>query len=491
VSSIPEIVRSWAENPSISFFADKMIQGHPGPEVFFRTFLYSRIKEPVLGPPFHEELFNLLVTSSRIVIAAPRAHSKSTICSFAYPLWKAINEPRSEIIIVSRTAQLAEKWLGAMATEVESNPKILGLYGNLKSGPWNRHQLTFKNESKIYAKGKNFQIRGFRPGLVVLDDLEDDESVRSETQRADLDQWLHSALINVLDAGVSNQLVMIGNYIGPSCLLKRKIDEIGRGEQPNWQARVFSAVQGDGKALWPSKWSMPRLEERRTEIGTRRFASEFLNDPMPEGVTLIREAWIKYFTEVDVPLNIFMTVDPADSIKKSADYSVVMVGGTDSENNLYVLEYQRGHFTPKKFYDVIFAMHRRWEPMSFAMEKQVFKNHLRAAFRNEQKERNYFFPVRELAPVADKVTRANPMIGRMESGKVFIKQEHRDLFTEMIEFPYGDHDDTVDCLSYLNQIAFEHSTIKPKRRIPSGSFYDFLQKEAISHKMRDTIFNAW
>ena len=56
----------------------------------------------------HEELFGLLESSvdgdaSRLAIAAPRGHAKSTIASLALPLWLMLYGRKHFILIVSTT----------------------------------------------------------------------------------------------------------------------------------------------------------------------------------------------------------------------------------------------------------------------------------------------------------------------------------------------------------------------------------------------------
>ena len=159
------------------------------PEAFFKMFLHEHLYGATTPAPFHSELFDLLYSRHRVIIAAPRAHAKSTICSFAYPVWAAISESKHEIIIVSKTASLAEKWLDKIQFELTGNEQIRHIFGNQKGSPWRSDHIRLKNGVEIYAKGSGFQIRGYRPSALILDDLEDEDSIRSETQTVNLEDW--------------------------------------------------------------------------------------------------------------------------------------------------------------------------------------------------------------------------------------------------------------------------------------------------------------
>jgi len=461
------------------------------PETFFKVFLQAHLYGATAAAPFHAELFNLLFLKHRVIIAAPRAHAKSTICSFAYPIWAAITHTKHEIIIVSKTASLAEKWLDKIQNELLQNDAIRETFGNLKGSPWRSDHIRLKNGVEIYAKGSGFQIRGYRPSCLILDDLEDEDSIRSETQTVNLEDWFNSSLINVLDKGTDNQLVMIGNFIGPSCVLKKLIDRCETGDLPKWESRVFHARVDD--PVWPDKWSSEALAERRQEIGSVKFASEYENDPMPEGMTLFREEWLRYYDKLPPKLNVFISVDTADSMKKRADFSVIMAGGADENNNLYVLGYERGKYSPEGFWDALFKMHQHYNPIATGVEAHTFKNHFRFAANNEMEKRNFFFSFRELPVILDPLVRARPLAAKMESGHVYIRKEHDVLKRELLHYPYksGDtKDDCVDALAHLNMMAFKSRHLEPKQHVPQGSPLDALKRSKGSMVMEDIVFSA-
>ena len=461
------------------------------PELFFKMFLHEHLYGSTTPAPFHSELFDLLYGKHRVIIAAPRAHAKSTICSFAYPIWAAISESKHEIIIVSKTASLAEKWLDKIQNELLQNEQIRNTFGNQRGSPWRADHIRLKNGVEIYAKGSGFQIRGYRPSALILDDLEDEDSIRSETQTINLEDWFNSSLINVLDKGKDNQLVMIGNFIGPSCVLKKLVDRVEDGDLPGWESRVWHArVEAP---VWSDKWSSEALAERRQEIGSVKFASEYENDPHPEGVTLFREEWLRYYEKLPPRLNVFIAVDTADSMKKRADYSVIMAGASDENNNLYVLAYERGQYSPEGFWNALFKMHQHYHPISMGVEAHTFKNHFRFAANSEMEKRDYFFSFRELPVIQDPLERARPLAAKMESGHVYIRKEHDVLKRELLHYPYksgNTKDDCVDAMAHLNMMVFSSRHIEPKQTIPDGSPLDALKRSKRSMIMEDIVFSA-
>jgi len=141
-------------------------------------------------PEFHREIMSRLENpTARELFIAPRGFAKSTICSRFYPLWLACYGKKKDIFLVSATISLAKENLRIIRQELENNEKLIADFGDLKSDKWTEEQLVLRNGTIIRAKGREFQIRGFRPDVILCDDLEDEELVYSKDQREKLESW--------------------------------------------------------------------------------------------------------------------------------------------------------------------------------------------------------------------------------------------------------------------------------------------------------------
>ena len=76
---------------------------------------------------------------------------------------------------------------------------------------------------------------------------------------------------------------------------------------------------------------------------------------------------------------------------------------------------------------------------------------------SEQRRRNIFLPIVELKHnQTQKETRIRGLIPRYASKSVFhIAGECKELEQEMMQFPQGLHDDTLDATAYMEQILSE------------------------------------
>jgi len=141
----------------------------------------------------------------------------SSISSIFYPIWCALFAKERDICIVSATEGLAVEMLRAIKRELESNRRILTFFGDMKSSKWAENHIILSNGVNIRARGAGGQIRGFRPSLVILDDIETDEGVESEEQRKKLKNWVFKACLNTLLP--EGQFVVVGTILHPLSLL--------------------------------------------------------------------------------------------------------------------------------------------------------------------------------------------------------------------------------------------------------------------------------
>src|SRR3990167_10503107 len=87
---------------------------------------YNRVQ-----PEPHKELTEFLVNSQKrtSLILMPRGSFKSTYVTQGYVLWKIINNPNIRILISSETQRNAIRFVDEIKTQLETNPRLRGLYG--------------------------------------------------------------------------------------------------------------------------------------------------------------------------------------------------------------------------------------------------------------------------------------------------------------------------------------------------------------------------
>jgi len=392
--------------------------------------------------------------------------------------------------MVSATGSLAEECLRKIKNEIETNQTIMDDFGNVQSTKWTEGHIILKNSCQIRAKGAGYQIRGFRPDCAIVDDIENDESVRSEEQREKLDDWFWTALVNTLEP--TSQLLVVGTLLHPLSFLTKLIDE----PRPGWFTKKYKAIQEDGTPLWEEKWPLDKLEARKIEIGERRFRSEFMNDPLADSDVVFTKEWIDD-NSIDFPpkraeISCIMAIDPAISKKDLRDFTAIVTIGIHKETgHITVMEAKRGKWSIYETVDEIVASFKRFHPRRIVVEEVAYQAALKQVALKESREvHKLYLPIRPVIPDVDKVRRARAVSHMVENGAVHLLDTQEDLRNEMVLFPNADHDDMVDALVYaLTEVNTGESAItKPKNNQTNKPKVNIFSLEAATRGKRH---KAW
>jgi len=435
-------------------------------------------------PEFHKKIYDLLPKSPRIVLASPRGHGKSTLTSVFYPLWLSLFQRRQDITIISASESLAIEWLRKIKRELETNQEILGYFGDLKSDKWTENHIILKNERRvnIRARGAGGQIRGFRPDVLICDDLETNESVESEEQRKKLKDWIFKDCLNTLMP--EGQFIIIGTIIHPLSVLSDLLAVDNGWVKKKYQAYI-DGRQEAGNELWGQLWSHARLQARKREIGSWALAAEYMNNPVSDETAPIKESQIRYWKEFPQTYSGVLAVDPAYSDDEKADFKVCSHIVIDQQMNRYLASYIRTHSPLGEFQDAIINLWLQNKNTVTAIgipnsgvEKSFFDSFLKKC-----EERKVYPPVVELKNAFTQTGTSISQRGKkarctaalqplFEQGKYFIHPDHIEAREELLTIGSSRWDDVVDTMAYAEQILtpiFQEMNIEedyqPRRHI--------------------------
>jgi hypothetical protein len=414
-------------------------------------------------PEFHRKIYKLVPKNKRLVIAAPRGFAKSTIISRFYPLWLAIFGKAKDITLISASETLAIGFLRDIKREIESNRMILDMFGDLRTDKWTENLIILKTGTIIRARGAGGQIRGFRPDVIVCDDIETDESVESEEQRKKLKDWLFKACINTLLP--DGQFIIIGTIIHPLSVLADLLAMDNKWTKDKLQA-YKNGIQEAGHELWAELWTHEKLQIRKAEIGSWAFSAEYLNNPVANETAPVQEKHIRYWSELPKQYSCVIAVDPAYSDDETADFKVAVVVAIDQQQNRYLVDYIRTHDPIGAFQDSVINLFLRNKDTltgvgvpNSGVEKGFFDSFLKKC----EERKLLSIPVVELKNTftnsitnvsarnkkARVVAALQPLF---EQGKYYIHGNHIEARDELLTIGSSRWDDVVDCLAYAEQI---------------------------------------
>lgn len=447
---------------------------------------------PLETPLFHKEILDLISDKNnrRIGAIAPRGHAKSTTVDMTYPMWAGCFEQEEFIVIISDTYTQAAEFINALKDAFEHNPKIKWLFGDMKGDDWQDGEFVLSNGIKYAAKGSGMKIRGIRhrhtrPTLMIFDDIENDENIKSAEQRQKLYHWFTKAAIPALARG--GRAVVIGTILHFDSLVNKVMKQ--QDVFKSWQTRVFYAItteeDGTERALWPEHRSLEKLRAMRDDpgdqdfIGSITFAQEYQHKPFSEEDAIIQPDWIKECEPSQVPdkhtrLARVLTIDPAASERQTADFTAMIVADLYTDGNVYIRAIRNQRTSPSVTADTVRELDEIYKPQVIGIEKGA----LGLVFRDLLEG----LPVIGLEPDKDKVRRLLAVSRFFEAGRVYTVKniQNGQAFREqLIEFPKGTHDDMVDAAAYAVRLLFVEgeNQVSSKDFQTAGDYYDELDDD--------------
>lgn len=465
---------------------------HEDPLSFARAFLQEHVHDQ--SPRFHHHLVKLYLNHDRVAVAAPRGHAKSTVTSFIYVLHEALYGRKKNIVIISASEDMAKKFLRRVRDEIEHNSSFKWLFGDQKTDKWSETEIHLKNGTAIHAKGRGAQLRGLihgaqRPDLIIMDDIEDEELVRSPSRRADLEAWLNGAVVPSLDPK-RGQIIFIGTILHMDSLLNRVLDpEL----YPEYTQKRFAATLESGRPLWPGRFDQETLDSIKDSYSSRgqlaQYFMEYMNDPIPQEDATFKQEYITYFDPQTKPhkkseniTEVFVDLG-GGSVKRGADPTAMIVMTISPTNEIFVIDYVNDKMgtDTKRIADELFRLNKVYKPRRFTIEKTMATNMLEASLREECKKRGTFLNIDYVTPTRGssdrrgnmsdgKYQRIAAMEGAFKMQTIKILPWMKELKEQLFMFPRAKHDDLIDALAYGYMYLTRRSKPQPKKKESEAIF---------------------
>lgn len=406
------------------------------------------------------------------LVLIPRGHLKSTIITIGRSLQAICANPNVRILIGNATYALACSFLTEIKRHLKFNEKIKLMWGDLSANAekWSENQIsidrgsdiTGKKEPTVTAMGVESNLTSQHYDIIILDDLVNKDYVNSADQILKTVDFYKECL-NLLEPG--GELILVGTRWDDKDLYGWIMDPDNQaiGDFEVFLREAFSgSLDGDDfVALYPEKFSQKYLQNLRAQQGPYVFANQYQNRPISKEDADFKEEWFHEYDPTDVkgrPLNIFTMVDPAISLEKDADFTAMITVGVDDLSDVYILDIQRGKWTPQEVITRIFDIARMYHPLKIGIEDVAFQRSLQYSIHEEMKTRDEYLPIFPIRPQnRTKDQRIRGLQPLYANGKIKHNPglEHMKAFEdELLRFPRGKHDDMIDACSYLLDMMF-------------------------------------
>lgn len=499
--------------------------GGRSPQAFAEVYLKANCSEPY--STMHLEIFQKLLRMTnrrkmRLAIAAPRGHAKSTIVSLVYVLWCVLYDKERLILIASNTQEQAIGLLKDIKHQLRNNPLIVSDFPEIcrvpKPKPWRDSKIQLPNGTMILVYGAGQNPRGVkndkdRPGLIICDDLENEEQAESEEQRDKLSSWFSRTLLNT--GHPDTNVVVIGTILHQDSLLATLVDRQRKpgwggtkyqavrqfSNQPQlWQkwvsifrgnddyaqrtgphgARMYYAVNRDHMlegtdVLWPERESYYDLMVMRETEGLRSFQSEKQNEPIDPQLCIFKDEdfvfWDDQYRDVQHLIDsigtrarYYAACDPSMGKTRKGDYTAIIILLRDIRTKInYVIAADLSHIPPSSAIEKIITYARMYPLRWFAIESNNFQQLMVDDLKRRVVEYGRRLRIHEITSRSNKQSRIASLEPYVKQGNLRFCRKHILLLSQLTQFPLAKNDDGPDALEMAVQVA-------QKKRLYAGAW---------------------
>ena len=216
------------------------------------------------------------------------------------------------------------------------------------------------------------------------------------------------------------------------------------------------------------------LEHAKKEIGSFLFSQEYEAQFIEATGGLFKADWFKFYSVEQFGKKIkyrlskdrtvklkdcrrVATVDLATSTKQTADFTVVTSVAITPNNEMIVLDVDQQRLEAPDIIPLLERKVEQYDLQYIGVEKAGYQ----LAFIQMAKRQG--LNIRELRADRDKVSRAYPLVAKMESGDIYFPKNAMwlgNVQTELLRFPEAEHDDIVDSLAYAVLEMKRRKTLK-------------------------------
>ena len=380
------------------------------------------------------------------VVAAGRRCGKSRLSAVSL-LIEGLNCPEgSSVMYIAPTLGQARTIIWDLLHEL-GRPVI-------KSSHVNNLEITLVNGRKILVRGADNpdSLRGVSLTYVVLD----------ECAFIKLDVW--EKIIRAALSDKKGRALFISTPSGRNWFYD--IFKLGQtGDDDEWKSWHFTTQ--DNETIDPKE-----IEAAKKTLSSFAFKQEYLSSFDTSGADVFKQEWFKTTSEpeygtyyVAVDLAGFEEVAKnAGSAKKKLDESAIAIVKLKENGDWWVHSIEHGRWDIRETAVNILKVIRDFRPSALGIERGALKNAVLPYLNDLMRKNNIYAHIHDLThgnrKKADRIIWS--LQGRMEHGRVSFNEDEdwNEFLDQLLMFPTaGVHDDLVDALSYIDQLAIANYNV--------------------------------
>lgn len=451
-------------------YAEKMKKVVNNLYTFYDLFVARDYPEHVYAPHIKElskELMRLYRGDlSRMTISMPPRFSKSSMVTLAFPMWLIFRNPNTKIFIVNASLTLSEKF----GIQLREYIRQYGEYFNvfLSDVKNSKTHLMFQDkDGKLYKgeirlSGWGGTVTGLDADYLILDDIlggnKDDLTPSALQKKIDTFNLVFEQRLEPN----SKLIIMMTRW--------SEMDLIGYLQEADSQSYKFinyPAILPNGKSLWPQRYSVEELLEKKRRMGEASFNALYQQQPLDKTsdffeVNKIHLGRPENYNPIIGARGWDIAASDNDGEKNDSTVGGRVILSYDKDTYSYdficdsVVWGQFGKLTKSKV-----VSQSRLDGLGVP---QLIETGVAAAGKllfEEWKNQLKPYPAIQMKPVKSKVDRAMILKNRISDGKFYLALDDKDLERKVLKqlsgFPFMVHDDCVDALAYAVMWLDKHT----------------------------------
>ena len=483
------------------------------------TFFPERFYMP-FADEVHGKIFDLIDgPANKVAIAAPRGWGKTSIVALALMARWILFRHTGFICYINKSHDAASLQTENLRRELVTNRMIKHFFGDFKQRGVEKSEFDEVFSKKawvaydtlVWPRGAGQQVRGVlfkndRPGLIVIDDLEDPDKINNDEIRKGWYEWLYADVVKAVPRigphAKDYKIVYIDTLKHEDSVLQKLMDS------PEWDSVRLEACDDDFKSTAPHFMSDEDIEkewQQHVDAGqTDVFFRELRNLPISTKDAAFQQQYFKYYslppertfrdeidlkvTDAEVQLNqhieSVVIVDPAKTVKiHSAETAIVGIGIDINSARLYIRDAISEKMYPDEIYDATFQMGISLDAKVIGIEETSLNEFIKQPFKNEMFKRGKFFELVWLKTRGGmkKELRVKELVPYYRLGYIYHNAScatMKKLEQQLLMFPRSALWDLMDALAYIIQLLeVGERYFSPTNEDPSDPEAEFRELE--------------
>ena len=399
---------------------------------------------------------------NRLCVAMPPRHSKSSMITLAFPLWLLSKNKDLNILIVNNSAGLSEKFGIQLREYIRRIGPEFDIY--LSDVKHSSTYIMFTNsdgelqKGSIRLVGASGSITGQDADYIILDDIYSGFDDITPSLLAKKIDWFKTIIEQRIEP--HTKLVILHTR-WHSEDLQGYLHE----HYPNdYSFLEFPAINEDGEALWPERYTIAEYNKKRVAMGERQFQAIYQQKPLDLTSDFFHTDRLIFEDRFDdYPIARCRSWDIAssdDSLGDQRDYTAGVRMLKTPGDQYWIFDFEHGQYG-NDVKHIIQDTAKRDSPQYTILLEPGTSGGAAGLLYEEYKNALIGYNTVQSLPKGTKSDRATPFSNAVYDGKVHVcinNNEQRELFLSQLKsFPNGKHDDLVDACAYGYLWLSKHS----------------------------------